>query len=87
VIGTGETILAEDLPETVSEMGKGEGRDPAKYHDAVLHLKKRLILEALEQAGGNVTEAAALLGLQANYLHRLMSNMELRSSAKKQSGD
>jgi transcriptional regulator with GAF, ATPase, and Fis domain len=87
VIGSGETILAEDLPETVSEIGKDEGRDPAKYHDAVLHLKKRLILEALEQAGGSVTEAAALLGLHANYLHRLMSNMELRSSAKKQSGD
>jgi Nif-specific regulatory protein len=87
VIGSSEMILAEDLPETVSEIGKDEERDPAKYHDGVLHLKKRLILDALEQSGGNVTEAAALLGLHANYLHRLMSNMELRSAAKKQSGD
>jgi len=30
-----------------------------------------LLLYAAEQAGGNVTRAAELLSLNANYLHRL----------------
>jgi len=86
VVGTSETILPEDLPETVLESAKGAGNAPAKYHDAILNLKKELIQSALEQASGNITEAAKLLGVHANYLHRLMRNLELRSSMKKQTG-
>jgi DNA-binding NtrC family response regulator len=56
----------------------------AKYHDAIRDLKKQLILNALEQAGGNITEAAKLLGVHANYLHRLMRNLDLRLALKKQ---
>jgi len=41
-----------------------------------------MILSALEQAGGSITEAAKVLGVHANYLHRLMRNLELRQSAK-----
>jgi len=44
-----------------------------------------MILNALEQAGGGMTEAAKLLGVHANYLHRLMRNLELRPK-KKQTG-
>jgi len=43
-----------------------------------------LILNALEQAGGSITEAAKLLGVHGNYLHRLMRNLDLRAAAKKQ---
>jgi Nif-specific regulatory protein len=83
VVGTSDRILAEDLPDSVLERAKGVGTAPARYHDAIYDLKKQLILGALEQAGGNVTEAAKLLGVHANYLHRLMSNFELRPGSKK----
>jgi Nif-specific regulatory protein len=83
VIGSSDRILAEDLPETVLESAKG-GDAPAKYHDAVRNLKKQLILAALDQGAGSVTEAAKLLGVHANYLHRLMRNFALRPTLRKQ---
>jgi two-component system, NtrC family, response regulator HydG len=84
VMGSSEWILPEDLPETVVETGGGNEVGPAKYHDAIRKLKKELILNALEQSGGSVTEAAKVLGVHGNYLHRLMSNLDLRAAAKKQ---
>ena len=51
----------------------------AKYHVAVKQLKKNLILTAMEEARGNYTEAARILGVHANYLHRLVRNLNLRT--------
>jgi len=87
VIGSSDRILVEDLPETVLESAKGAGTTPTKYHDAIRNLKKQLILNAFDQAAGNVTEAAKLLGVHANYLHRLMSNLALRPILKKQAAE
>jgi transcriptional regulator with GAF, ATPase, and Fis domain len=84
VVGSSEWILPEDLPETVVETGAASGAAPAKYHEAIRKLKKELILNALEQSGGSVTEAAKGLGVHGNYLHRLMKNLDLRATAKKQ---
>jgi transcriptional regulator with GAF, ATPase, and Fis domain len=49
--------------------------------------KKRAILAALGRAGGSFTEAAKLLGVHPNYLHRLVRNLDLREVAKKASVD
>lgn len=84
VIGTSDHIQAEDLPETIAESAKDEAARAAKYHDAIRNLKKQLILGALEQSAGNITEAAKLLGVHANYLHRLVRNLQLRGTLKKQ---
>jgi transcriptional regulator with GAF, ATPase, and Fis domain len=86
VIGSSEQILPEDLPDSLQENGLEETATPAKYHESIRNLKRQMILSALEQAGGNVTEAAKLLGVHANYLHRLMRNLELRPKMRKQSG-
>jgi transcriptional regulator with GAF, ATPase, and Fis domain len=86
VIGSSERILPEDLPETVLESARGGETAPANYHQAIRNLKKQLIRSALDQASGSITEAAKLLGVHANYLHRLMRNLELRSAMKKQTG-
>jgi len=82
VVGSTEWIQPEDLPETVVETGGGCDVAPAKYHEAIRKLKKELILNSLDQSAGNVTEAAKLLGVHANYLHRLMKNLDLRAAAK-----
>jgi Nif-specific regulatory protein len=55
-----------------------------KYHDAVKEAKKQVIINAIEQASGNYVEAARLLGLHPNNLHRLIRNLNLRSRLKKQ---
>jgi transcriptional regulator with GAF, ATPase, and Fis domain len=45
-------------------------------------LKRQLILTALEEAKGNYTDAARHLGVHANYLHRLVRNLDLRDSIR-----
>ena len=38
----------------------------------------------MAQKKGNYTEAAKLLGLHPNYLHRLIRNLDLRSEVKRE---
>jgi transcriptional regulator with PAS, ATPase and Fis domain len=81
VLGSDDLIRPEDLPETVTETAApgGQGLAVSGYHEALNEHKKRLILAALDQTGGNVTRAAEQLGLHPNYLHRLISSLDLRS--------
>jgi DNA-binding NtrC family response regulator len=83
VLGSSEFILAEDLPEGFLEDVLPAALGHAQYHQAIQALKKQLILNALEQTGGNYTEAAKLLGLHPNYLHRLIRNLDLKMELKK----
>jgi transcriptional regulator with GAF, ATPase, and Fis domain len=48
------------------------------FHDALREAKKQLIRNAFEQAQGNYTEAAHMLGLHPNYLHRLIRNLNIK---------
>jgi Nif-specific regulatory protein len=83
VLGATEVILPEDLPEAALETDVPSTGGVAKYHEAVAEAKKQLILKAVEQAAGNYTEAAKLLGVHPNYLHRLIRNMNLRPEIRK----
>jgi transcriptional regulator with GAF, ATPase, and Fis domain len=82
VLGSAESILPEDLPESVLERATPAGMISAKYHSSLKDVKKQLILTALEDAKGSYTEAARALGLHPNYLHRLIRNLDLRSELK-----
>jgi len=79
VLGVSDTIRPEDLPASVLEKDPAPGVPEARYHLAVKQLKKHLILTAVEEARGNYTEAARILGVHANYLHRLVRNLNLRA--------
>jgi Nif-specific regulatory protein len=83
VIGSSEFILPEDLPEAVLETAPSSEGGPANYHGAIRDLKKQLILSAWEQSGDSFTEAAKILGVHPNYLHRLIRNLDLRVALKK----
>jgi len=74
------------LPEALLETQSTE-RDSVKYHDRVNQLKKQLIVDAVSQKKGNYTEAAKLLGLHPNYLHRLIRNLDLKSELKRESDE
>jgi Nif-specific regulatory protein len=79
VLGSSDMILPEDLPEAVLEKAEsGGGATTAAFHDALRESKKQLILSAFEQAQGSYTEAAKLLGLHPNYLHRLIRNLNMK---------
>lgn len=79
VLGSTNVILPEDLPEPLLEK-PGAGTPVTRYHEGVLEAKRQIILKAVEQANGHYTEAARLLGVHPNYLHRLLRNLNLRSS-------
>ncbi len=74
VLGLTEQILAEDLPEAILESGPQPAQP--KFHEAIQNAKRRLITSALEEAGGNYTKAAKLLGIHPNNLHRLIRNLK-----------
>jgi transcriptional regulator with GAF, ATPase, and Fis domain len=82
VLGSSEFVLPEDLPEAVLETEQPAGVNIARYHETIAEAKKQVIMRAVEQAGGNYTEAAKLLGVHPNYLHRLIRNMNLKSALK-----
>ena len=82
VMGSTEMILLEDLPEDLLESSPPSDVSTANYHEAVNQLKRQLIIKAVEQANGNYTEAARLLGVHPNYLHRLIRNLNLKAELK-----
>jgi len=86
VLGSSDLILPEDLPESVLEKAAPAGAVADAFHDGVRDAKKQLIVNAVEQASGNYTEAARLLGLHPNYLHRLIRNLNLKPALTRQAG-
>ena len=83
VLGSTDRILLEDLPESVLESEPTATAPGTKYHEAVAQTKKQIILSAMQQAKGNYTEAAKLLGVHPNYLHRLIRNLNLKEQLKR----
>lgn len=83
VLGSTDRILLEDLPESVLESEPPATAPGTKYHEAVAQTKKQIILSAMQQAKGNYTEAAKLLGVHPNYLHRLIRNLNLKEQLKR----
>lgn len=78
VMGSSDAILLEDLPESLIEQEPPEEMQEGRYHARVKELKKQLILHAVEQTRGNYVEAAGILGVHPNYLHRLIRNLGLK---------
>ena len=83
VLGTTELIQPEDLPETLLEKQALPGVQITEYHQAVKESKKQLVLQAFEEAGSNYTQAAKLLGVHPNNLHRLIRSLDLKLPSKK----
>jgi Nif-specific regulatory protein len=82
VLGSTPTILPEDLPEAVVD-AESHAAPVTRYHEAVREAKKQLVLKTFEQAEGNHNEAARLLDLHPNNLHRLIRELDLKQSLKK----
>jgi Nif-specific regulatory protein len=87
VLGCTDLILPEDLPDTVLESSPMVEDAQGGYHDAIRRAKREQILMALERARGNFTDAAKVLGLHPNYLHRLIRNLDLRDAIRKLQSD
>ena len=80
VMGSSDAVLLEDLPESLLEQESAAEMHEGKYHASVKELKKQLIVDAVEQTRGNYVEAAGILGVHPNYLHRLIRNLGLKGT-------
>jgi transcriptional regulator with GAF, ATPase, and Fis domain len=82
VLSVSDVIQPEDLPESILEKGLASNNGGAKYHNEVKELKKQLILNAMEETNRNYTDAARVLGVHVNYLHRLIRNLDLKDALR-----
>jgi Nif-specific regulatory protein len=78
VLGSTELILPEDLPDSVLEETAASGEPVSALHEGIREAKKTLIERAIEQASGNYTDAAKLLGVHPNHLFRLIRTLNLK---------
>lgn len=83
VLGSADMILPEDLPEVLLETAAPARPPAAKFYDTLREIKKQLLLNALDEADGNYGEAARLLGIHPNNLHRLLRNLGLKNTPDK----
>jgi transcriptional regulator with PAS, ATPase and Fis domain len=80
VLGSTEQILLDDLPEAIVEaaLPPSSGESEARFHQTIKDFKKKLVTNALRQTNGSYIQAANILGLHPNNLHRLMKTLELK---------
>ncbi|HME06198.1 MAG TPA: hypothetical protein VKG25_04075 [Bryobacteraceae bacterium] len=79
VLGASDMIELEDLPEAIRDIPNAAGASAAvPLWGAIDKAKRQAIARAFEQAGGDHPAAAKLLGVNQNYLYRLMRNLGMR---------
>jgi two-component system response regulator HydG len=78
VLGQSETLLPDDLPETVLESAAAVAAAPGALESSVVEAKRQRILSAWQEAGGDHNKAAALLNVHPNSLRRLIRVLNLR---------
>lgn len=83
VLGTGVSIMPEDLPETVRRSTLGAEDVDADFYETLKRTKKLLILNAFKRVNGDHIEAAKRLGIHPNNLHRLLRTLNLRRDLTK----
>ncbi len=71
ILANGELILPDDLPPKIQQAQERPKEGNVLVGD-MEEIQRRAILEALEQTGGNKTQAAKLLGIsRRNLLYKL----------------
>jgi transcriptional regulator with PAS, ATPase and Fis domain len=83
VLGTTEFIVLEDLPESVIEGQQESQLSTTGFYRGIVETKKQFILDAIRLANGNYAEAAKLLNIHPNNLHRLIRTLNLKESLGK----
>ncbi|HEY1269645.1 MAG TPA: sigma-54 dependent transcriptional regulator [Candidatus Binatia bacterium] len=78
VLGSGPKLGAADLPPRIAATEAPSRSAVISYRDDVTAYRKQLILRALNQTNGNRMAAAKALGLEKNYLSRLIKTLGIR---------
>jgi DNA-binding NtrC family response regulator len=78
VLGRGPKITVEDLPPRIAAAESRDRSGSLSYRDDLTAYRREIILKALLQTRGNRTAAAKALGLEKNYLSRLIKSLRIR---------
>jgi transcriptional regulator with GAF, ATPase, and Fis domain len=78
VLGQSDEVLAEDLPETILDAAPLTSDNDGALQSSVSDAKRKLILDAWREAGGDHNRAAEILKIHSNSLRRLIRNLGLR---------
>ena len=82
VLGEGEALLPEDLPESVLDAPGATAAAPGALQTSVTDTKRQLILRAWEESRGDYKLAALKLNIHPNSLLRLVRTLGLREVLK-----
>ena len=88
VLGDGEVVRREDLPEEVASAAidePAEGDSP-DFQGALAAYKKLLILDAWRESGHDYAGTAERLGVHVNSLHRMIRSLGLKEELRKPNG-
>jgi Nif-specific regulatory protein len=77
IVGSAPQIEPEDFPEAIPLGARSPGVC-RPYHIAVAEARRTIILETFATAHGSHTEAAGILGIHPNNLHRMIRELGLR---------
>jgi two-component system, NtrC family, response regulator AtoC len=77
VLGPGPKLSGGDLPPRIAAAESRSHATSVSYRDDVTAFRRELIVRALNQTKGNRTAAAKALGLEKNYLIRLIKNLRI----------
>jgi DNA-binding NtrC family response regulator len=77
VLGPGPRLTGGDLPPRIAAAESRSHATSVSYRDDVIAYRRALIVRALDQTKGNRTAAAKALGLEKNYLIRLIKNLRI----------
>lgn len=77
VLGSGEMLFAEDLPEEIRLHAPADGLDEGAYTQAIENARRDVILKAFARAEYSHDTAARILGLHPTYLYKLMRRLDL----------
>ena len=70
-------ILFQGKPRTDAPMEKGAGREKTAFRSTVQESQRKADLAALQQAGGNKTEAAQILNVHRSALYKIMDRLKI----------
>ena len=79
VLGISDYIERDDLPDALLQRPASGDVEGSRFHDAVRQAKVGVIVAAVREGHHSYTEAARLLGLRPNYLHRLIRTLDMKS--------
>jgi Nif-specific regulatory protein len=83
VLGSSDMIGVDDLPRRVTDSAENANAAGATYYELVNDAKRQIIIKAIEHSKGNYTEAAKVLEIHPNNLHRIIRTLDLKAALSK----